>query len=161
MSKLKSKISWREKINKITETKIVDLPDNVPSHFGKGKMLIPRPIDIETIVRKESKGKLITKSQLRSKLAEDAGTDTACPLTTGIFLRMVSEAAEEDALAGKKNIAPYWRVIGEKGELNEKFPLGMEGQAQRLEAEGVRIEAKKRSGKLVAIDFEEKLVKLS
>lgn len=161
MSKLKTKISWREKVNKITDTKIVDLPDYVPSHFGKGKMLISRPSDIEAAVRKIPKGKLITKSQLRTKLAKDAGTDTACPLTTGIFLRMVSEAAEEEVLAGKRNIAPYWRVIGEKGELNEKFPFGMEGQAERLEAEGVRVEAKKRSGKLVAVDFEKRLMKLT
>ncbi len=158
MARLKSKISWREKIDKITETKIVDLPDNVPSHFGRGKMLISRPVDIEAAVRKVKRGKLITKSQLRKILAMDAGADTACPLTTGIFLRMVSEAAEEDALAGKKTIAPYWRVIGEKGELNEKFPFGMEGQAKRLEAEGIKTEAKKRGGKLFVVDFEKRLV---
>ncbi len=158
MTKLKSKINWREKINKITDTKIVDLPDNVPYSFGKGKMLISRPKDIEAVVRKVSKGKLITKSQLRKKLALDAGADTTCPLTTGIFLRMISEAAEEDALAGKKNIAPYWRVVGEKGELNEKFPLGAEGQAQRLEAEGIETEAKKHGGKLFVVDFEKKVI---
>ena len=153
-----SKISPREKINKITETKIVDLPENVPSSFGKGRMLISRPIDIEKLIKKVRYGKLITKSQLRKKLALDAGADTTCPLTTGIFLRIVSEAAEEDALAGKKSIAPYWRVIGEKGELNEKFPNGADGQAKRLEAEGFKIESRKNGGKLFVVDYENKLI---
>lgn len=161
MAKLKSKIPWRDKVNRITEIQIVELPENVPSHFGKGKMLIPRPLDIERLVRTVGKGKLITKSELRRKLAEDAGTDTTCPLTTGIFLRMVSEAAEEDLTAGKKKVTPYWRVISDKGELNEKYPLGAEGQAKHLEEEGVVIEAKKRSGKLVAVEFEKRLVKLT
>ena len=35
-------------------------------------------------------------SNLRSRLAKDAGADIACPMTTGIFLKIVAFAAEEN-----------------------------------------------------------------
>lgn len=58
-------------------------------------------------------------------------------MTTGIFVRIAAEAAEEDARAGAKSVTPYWRVLKEGGKLNEKFP---KGQAAKLRREGHRIE---------------------
>lgn len=31
---------------------------------------------------------------------------------------------------------PYWRTLKKDGELNEKYPEGIDGQKQRLESEG-------------------------
>jgi alkylated DNA nucleotide flippase Atl1 len=62
-------------------------------------------------------------------------------MTTGIFVRIASEAAEEEAAAGKKRITPYWRVVKDDGSLNPKFPGGVERQAERLRAEGQPIVA--------------------
>lgn len=154
---MKTKTSWREKVNKITEAELVDIPEKMQLRFGRGKMLIPRPVDIEKLIGTVRKGRLVTKTELRRKLASDAGADVACPLTTGIFLRIVSEAASEDFASGRKKIAPYWRVIGDKGELNEKISGGTELQAKRLSAEGIEVVKKKRGGKLVVRDFEKKL----
>jgi hypothetical protein len=160
MATFRTKTKWRDKVNKIKEIEMVDIPPKMQERFGKGKMLIPRPVDIERLVSTVKKGKLITKSELRRKLAEESKADVTCPLTTGIFLRIVSEAAEEDFQGGRKKIAPYWRVIGDNGELNEKIPGGAESQAKKLEEEGIRIEVKKRSGKLFAVEYEGKLVRL-
>ncbi len=44
------------------------------------------------------------------------------------------------ASEGKKNITPYWRTLKSKGELNEKYPGGIDAQAARLQAEGHIIE---------------------
>ena len=63
-----------------------------------------------------------------------------CPLVTGIFLRIVAEAAEEDARGGKPEITPYWRVVRDDGSLNDRFPGGPSAQARRLEAEGHAVE---------------------
>ena len=63
-----------------------------------------------------------------------------CPLMTGIFLRIVAEAAEEDRLLGKCDITPYWRIVGEDGKLNAKFPGGVERQAEHLREEGHAVE---------------------
>ena len=157
---MKSKSSWREKVNRITETELVVIPEKMQLRFGRGMMLIPRPLDIEKLIGTIRKGRLITKSELRRKLAADAGADVACPLTTGIFLRIVSEAAEEELASGKKKIAPYWRVVGDKGELNEKISGGTELQAKRLMAEGFEVVQKKRGGIFLVGDFEKKLTAL-
>ena len=69
--------------------------------------------------------------------------DVTCPLVTGIFLRIVAEATEEDRMAGKSESTPYWRVVGEDGRLNQKFPGGMERQAERLRAERAYRRARK------------------
>jgi len=47
-------------------------------------------------------------------------------MTTGIFAGIAARAAEEMAIEGKQNITPYWRTIKSKGELNEKYPGGVE-----------------------------------
>jgi alkylated DNA nucleotide flippase Atl1 len=62
--------------------------------------------------------------------------------------------------AGNRDITPFWRTLKSKGELNEKFPGGVEGQAEKLRAEGHEIEAD-RSGKPKRVkDWEKKLVEV-
>jgi len=99
-------------------------------------MLIPRPLDVDALMRKIQRGKLATTTQIRERLARDFDADYTCPLTAGIFLRIAAEAAEEDLREGRKEITPYWRVVKEGGSLNEKFPGGVEAQAVRLREEG-------------------------
>ena len=45
------------------------------ARFGKGKMLIPTPMLGDELVRRVPKGKLVTVSELRRKLAADSGAD--------------------------------------------------------------------------------------
>jgi hypothetical protein len=103
-------------------------------------MLIPKPLDVDALVRQIHKGKLASVDQIRERLARDSGADIACPLTTGIFLRIAAEAAEEDLGRGERDITPYWRVIKGDGSLNEKLPGAAEAQANRLREEGHAIE---------------------
>ncbi len=103
------------------------------NRFLVGKMLIPKPLDINALIHRVPKGKLATVIQIRDKLAKDAHANCCCPLTTGIFLRIVAEVAEEDLRSGKKEVTPYWRVVKADGSLNEKFPGGVQAQAARLE----------------------------
>jgi len=103
-------------------------------------MLIPNPLDVDALVRQVQTGRLATVDQIRERLARDFGADLTCPLTTGIFLRIAAEAAEEDASRGERDITPYWRVINGDGSLNEKLPGGVEAQAHRLRDEGHGIE---------------------
>lgn len=120
----------REKLERELEPKVVDDPR------GRGKMLIPKPLDVDALMRKIRKGNLATVAQIRDRLAKDFNADLTCPLTAGIFMRIAAEAAEEDLAQGKKRITPYWRVIKTDGSLNEKFPGGTEAQAVRLKEEG-------------------------
>ena len=125
--------------------KVVTIPPRMQKRFGRGKMLIPSPLDVEALIRKTPRGKTITPAEIRDKLAKAAGVNCACPMTTGIFVRIVAEAAAEEARAGKSRITPYWRVVRDDGSLHEKFPGGPAAQAEHLEAEGHQID---RSGKL-------------
>jgi len=120
-------------------------------------MLIPSPLDLDALVRQIHKGSLASVDQIRDRLARDAQADLTCPLTTGIFLRIAAEAAEEDASRGETNITPYWRVIKGDGSLNEKLPGGAEAQASRLREEGHRIEPGKGKKPPRVADFERSL----
>ena len=133
---LKPGTTWRAKLQKDQPPKVVEIPPRMQKRFGSGTMLIPRPLDVDAMIRKIPKGKLATTSQIGDRLAKDCKADCACPMTTGIFVKIAAETAEEDLANGKKRITPYWRVIKSDGQLNEKLPGGTFAQAKRLRAEG-------------------------
>lgn len=162
VDKFKSGRSWREKLEKELPShgKVVDVPPKMQKRFGKGTMLIPKPLDVDALIRKVPKGKLVTVTQIREKLAQDAHADTSCPMTTGIFIRTVAETAEEDLRMGRKPITPYWRLIKAEGSLNEKFPGGAKAQALHLKQEGHIIEPGKGKKLPQVRDFEKSLEKL-
>ena len=146
-----SRTSWREKIDKPQDVKIVKIPPKM-SRFGSGTMLIPTPKLIDAMIRKVPKGKVVTVSELRRKLAHDFRADVTCPLTTGIFVRIAAEAAEEDRANGKRRIAPYWRVIKDDGSMNPKFPGGLAQQTRYLRAEGFAVANKGKAPRVQDFD---------
>ena len=150
----KTRKSWREKLETEQEPKVVNDPR------GRGKMLIPRPLDVDALIRKIQKGKLVTDSQIRERLAKDFHANLTCPMTTGIFIRIAAETAEEDLTSGVTEITPYWRVIKADGSLNEKFPGGVEAQAAHLGEEGHTIELGKGKKPPKVKGFEKALVEV-
>jgi hypothetical protein len=138
---MRTRKSWREKMDKPNLPKVVDIPPRMQKRTGPGTMVLPAPRDVEVAMRGIRKGRVAPVSRIREVLAGKYGVDTACPLVTGIFVRIAAEAAEEDARAGKTRITPYWRVVKDDGSLNPKFPGGAERQAERLRDEGHRIVA--------------------
>jgi len=125
------------------------------SHFGKGTMLIPTPKLVDGLIRKVPKGKLVTVGELRRKMAADFEADVTCPLTTGIFVRIAAEAAEEDRANGRQRLTPYWRVIKDDGSMNPKLPGGAEQQARHLRGEGFAFTRKSKAP--VLKQFEQRL----
>ena len=123
-------------------------------------MLIPKPLDVDALMRRIPKGKLATVEQIRKRLAQDFHADFTCPLTAGIFIRIAAEVAEEDLSRGWREITPYWRVIKADGSLNEKLPGGAGAQAFHLREEGYNIESGK-GGKAPKVKgFQESLQEL-
>ena len=156
--KFTSRTRWREKLEKEQDPKVVNIPPKM-SRFGKGTMLIPTPKLVDDLVRKVPKGKLVTVSELRRRLAADFASDVTCPLTTGIFLRIAAETAEEDRANGRKRITPYWRVVKDDGSLNPKFPGGVDKQARYLQSEGFALNYNSKTPRVEG--FERRLVMLS
>jgi hypothetical protein len=154
------KMSWREKLEHDEGLpKIVSTPPKMQKAHGKGRMLIARPLDVDALIRKVRKGRLVTVNQLRAHLAREQEADSTCPMTTGIFIRIVAEVAEEDRAAGKRRVAPYWRVVREHGALNPKYPGGVAAQARRLREEGHRIQAGRGKSPPRVLDFERTLAR--
>jgi hypothetical protein len=136
---MKTRKSWREKMDNPNLPKLVAIPPRMQKRFGTGTMLVPSPREVEALIRNVRKGSVTTVSRIRESLAGKHFADVTCPLTTGIFVRIAAEAAEEDAGAGKSKITPYWRVLKDDGSLNPKFPGGVQRQAENLREEGHRI----------------------
>lgn len=103
-----------------------------------GRMLVPSPLEIQEVACRVPAGRVLRLSDLRAHLAIKFRADYTCAMTTGIFLRIVAEAALEER--GKAGPAvPYWRVVRDDGEMIDKLPGGVEAHAAKLEADGVDI----------------------
>ena len=134
---MRKRKSWRGKLADAKDLpKVVMIPPGMRLQWGAGTLVVPAPIEVDQIMRKVPKGKLITINDIRETLARKHGATIGCPITTGIFARIAAGAAEEDEAEGKKRITPYWRTLKSGGELNPKYPGGVEGQKARLVAEG-------------------------
>ena len=151
--------SWREKLADSKDLpKVVKIDGKMSKRWGTGTVVIPAPLEVDQLMKKVRKGRLITVNEIRQHLAERHGATIGCPITTGIFVHIAANAANEDALDGKKRITPYWRTLKTGGELNPKYPGGIEEQKTRLELEGHTIIQK---GKRYLVEnYEKRLAKI-
>ena len=148
---------WMTKLYKHQPPRVVAVPEGLRLQYGEGTMLIPPALDVDKVIRTIPEGRLLTVARLREVLAEMHGADTACPLVTGIHLRIVSEASEERVESGEGDPTPWWRVIDSNGGFRPKFPGGVEEHAARLKAEGHRIEPDRRGRSKRVIDWEKRI----
>jgi alkylated DNA nucleotide flippase Atl1 len=150
--------SAREKLSRphASHGTICDLPpaQRKGAYKACARLLIPKPPDVEALMRRVPKGRVVTTGALRSALAKAARSDMACPLVTGIFVRLIGEAAEEDRAAGKARVTPWWRTIKDDGKLNDRFPGGASAQARLLRDEGLPIEKTTRGKSLRVVEHE-------
>jgi len=158
---MKPRKSWQEKLADSKDLpKVVEINDKMSKRWGTGSVVIPAPKEVDEIMRQVPRGKLITVSEIRALLAQKHSASIGCPLTTGIFANIAARAAEEAAAEGKKDITPYWRTLKSSGELNEKYPGGVEAQASQLKEEGHAIEPGKGKKPPKVRDFEKALVEV-
>lgn len=153
MSKRKS---WREKLaDSKGLPKVAPICGKMLARWGRGTVAIPAPCDVDAIMRQVPRGRLITINEIRAVIAARHGATIGCPITTGIFAWIAAHAAEEAAASGEADITPYWRTLKTGGELNPKYPGGVDGLRERLEAEGHRVVA--RGNRFFVEDYEERL----
>ena len=117
--------SWKEKL-KNDKSFIVKRLDTDFSEMKVGEnMLIATPKIIGKYIKQIPKGMNINIKTLRNDLALTYNADTTCPITKGIFLRIVSKAAYEDLLNVEKNITPFWRVVDHESKTASKLACGI------------------------------------
>ena len=138
MSAAKRK-TWKEKLNDGRQPHI-DTSDKDFAGIKAGqKMLIPTPKLIDNYIRQIPKGKFVDTATLRKDIAIEHGAEVTCPLTTGIFLRIVAEAAYEEHTVGEplNKITPFWRVVDEKSTTAKKLTFGTELLREQRRKEGM------------------------
>lgn len=156
---VKKKLSWVEKLaDSKGLPRVEKITEKMRKTWGSGTVVIPAPIEVDELMRKVPKGRLVTINDIREALARKHNATIGCPMTTGIFAWIAANAAEEERQQGRKGITPYWRTLKTGGVLNEKYPGGVEGQRKLLETEGHRVVQKGR--KHIVADFEKSMVKL-
>ncbi|RXK60413.1 hypothetical protein ESA94_08050 [Lacibacter luteus] len=118
--------TWIEKRDISNELK-VEVIDKDFADMKKGeKMLVATPLIVDEYIRHIPKGKEGSLAQMRKDLAAEYHADKTCPITSGIFVRIVAEAAYEEYEKGKaiSKIAPFWRIINEKSPAAKKLTFG-------------------------------------
>lgn len=153
------KKSWKDKLNNDKDLpRVVPIEGRLSKKWGKGTCVIPSPKEVNQLMKKIPKGKLVTINQIRETLAKKHKATIGCPITTGIFARIAAGAAEEDAKEGKKNITPYWRTLKQGGVINEKYPGGIKIQKELLQKEGHKVIQKGK--KYVVENYDKYLAKI-
>ncbi len=157
---VKEKKSWIEKLHDSKDfPRVEEITEKMSKRWGEGTVVIPAPIEVDALMKKVPKGKLVTINQIRKALAKKHNATIACPITTGIFARIAASATEEQKQQGVKDITPYWRTLRTGGVINPKYPGGAEGQKRLLEAEGHVVIQKGKN--YVVVNYEKSLMKLA
>lgn len=153
----KKKKSWREKLSDSKDLPRVEkITEKMSQRWGTGTVVIPAHIEVDEIMKKVPKGKLISINKIRQILAKKHGATIGCPITTGIFAMISANAANEDENEKNMEITPYWRTLKKGGQLNPKYPGGIDNIKKRLESEGHNIVLKGK--KFVVKNFEKSTV---
>lgn len=100
--------------------------------YGGDRMYFAPPVAYDKVMRRVPFGKLLTVGTIREYFAKQSGADFTEPVTAGIFISIAAWASYQRA----DNKTPFWRTLKANGELNAKYPGGMEGQKEMLEKEG-------------------------
>ena len=151
--------SWCEKLEDSKDLPRVErITEKMSKRWGTGTVVIPAPKEVDEVMRRIPEGKLTTINDIRAALARKHKATVGCPITTGIFAWIAANAAEERKQKGGKDTTPYWRTLKTGGELNEKYPGGVETQKKLLEREGHKVIQKGK--KHVVLNYEESLARI-
>lgn len=131
--------TWQEKlhIDKKAEVKKNDYDfADIPA---SSKMLIATPLIVDEYIRQIPKGHFTDIKQIRKDLAAEYKAQYTCPVTTGIFIRIVAEAAYEEYEKGKplSKITPFWRALSAKSPSAKKLSFGLKFLLDQQKKEGI------------------------
>ena len=106
--------------------------ESIIKRYGGERMFFAPKLDYDELMKKVPHGKVVTAEKIREYLAEKNCADFTDPMTAGLFISIAAWASHQR----EENITPYWRTLKTDGELNAKYPGGIEAQKKMLEEEG-------------------------
>lgn len=137
MSNMAKKKTWLDKLNQKKEPQIKRIEMDFADIPAGSNMFIATPQLIDKYIQEIGFGKRIDTRTLRNDLALEHNANYTCPVTTGIFLRIVAEANYEKLKEGQpiENITPFWRVIEPNSPLAKKLSFGQDFIVQQIDRE--------------------------
>ena len=133
--------SWTEKMAGAPPAQVKPCPIKFAGMMPGQTMLIPTPHLIADFVRNIPRGEETDVPSMRTALAEQQGAEVCCPVTTGIHLRILTEAMYEQWDAGEAldRLPPVWRVIDPKAPILKKVSFDPAFLMDRRAAEGLPV----------------------
>lgn len=139
------------KVQIITDQKSIE-------KYGGNRMYFAPPMDYDNVMKQVPWGNVVTIGAIRDYFAKVSGADFTEPITAGIFVSIAAWASDQRS----DQKTPYWRTLKANGELNPKYPGGIEAQKEKLEAEGHTIIQKGRKNiRYYVKDYEDALFELA
>lgn len=122
------KKSSEQQVNVNTDIEIKVLGKSFWGHEVGYKMLSPTPGVILHYINQHNAGIRLEVITMRDEPALTCDPDFTCPLTSGIFLRIVAEMNYEKYAQGAplETICPFWRIINPTSKLGGKLSFGTE-----------------------------------
>ncbi len=131
--------TWHEKMHPgfpcqvvVTQKKFADIP-------AGASMFVATPEIVSAYISNIPFGAFTSLQQMRKDLAAEHHADYCCPVTSGIFLRIVAEATWEDIEAGKtpEEVTPFWRMMDPKSPAAKKLTFGTDLLSTMQRKEGI------------------------
>lgn len=132
--------TWTQKLQSAKKPVVKRLDFPFAGIPAGSNMLISSPKDIENYIKELPFGKAVTIETLRKDLAIAQHADYTCPVTTGIFLRVVAEAAYETYRQTKspEDVTPFWRVVDPASPLAKKLACGSDFIVRQRKSENIK-----------------------
>lgn len=131
--------TWAEKMQPGKEAEVKKNDYDFADIPAGTKMLIATPGIVDEYVRNIPRGQFTDIKQMRKDLAATYHAAYTCPVTTGIFLRIVAEHAYEQYQQGKAlgRITPFWRAMSVKSPSAKKLTFGIRFLIDQQKKEGI------------------------
>lgn len=133
--------SWAEKMNPKATFKVEKTDKDFADVPQGSRLLIATPAIVDEYLKNIPEGTATSLQQMRKDLAAEFDADYTCPVTSGIFLRIVAENAYEQLQDGKpvESVAPFWRIIDMKTTAAKKLTFGTEFLNEQRRKEGLPV----------------------
>lgn len=133
------KKTWTEKLNNDRPHKVKPVPKDMAGMKAGEIMLVPSARIVDDFIRSIPERTEMDVKTLRKKLAEQFKAEVTCPITAGIHVRIVAEAACEALAAGATlaEITPFWRVLDAEAPIAKKLSCGVGFVVDRRASEGL------------------------
>ena len=118
----KAKKTWGEKMKAKPPHHVILEKDFAGIPKG-AKLLISCPGEIAAELKTITPGSTMSIQAFRRKLAAKNNCDATCPVSTSLFLKVVTEHAWEEygRTGSTRDLAPFWRVVESSSPMAKKL----------------------------------------